>query len=59
MSLFVQYYEKNLKNIEYLIMKLKNGIQIVRWDFVMSQILKLKALKIADLRKCENVHAMW
>ena len=59
MSLFVQYDEKYLKNIEYLIMKQKNGIQIVRWDFVMSQILKLKALKIADLRKMLKCFDWW
>ena len=31
----------------------------MRWDFVMSQILKLKALKIADLRKMLKCFDWW
>ena len=47
------------RNLKCEIMKQKNGIQIVRWDFVMSQILKLKALKIADLRKMGKCLNCW
>ena len=45
--------------LEKLFLSVENGIQIVRWDFVMSQILKLKALKIADLRKMGKCFDWW